>query len=112
MNYAVVMLEAAECDLFDIHQYIERVDSPESADRFLDKLELFLSGLDTLPERGHFPPELERIGIHLYREIHFKPYRVVYAIEGDVVVVHGVLDGRRDMQTLLQRRVLRGRLNG
>jgi toxin ParE1/3/4 len=107
MNYAVVLLETAEWDLFDIHQYIEQNDSPESADRLLDGLERFLSGLDTLPERGHYPPELERIGVHLYREIHFKPYRIIYAIEGDSVVVYGVLDGRRDMQTLLQRRVLR-----
>lgn len=111
MNHEVVLLEAAELDLFDIHQYIKRVDSPESADRLLDELERCLSGLDILPERGHFPPELERIGIHLYREIHFKPYRIIYAIEGDRVVVYGVLDGRRDMQTLLQRRVLRERLN-
>ncbi|MBK5276095.1 MAG: type II toxin-antitoxin system RelE/ParE family toxin [Desulfuromonadales bacterium] len=109
MNHVVVLLEAAEWDLFDIHQYIEQHDSPESADRLLDDLERCLAGLDTLPERGHYPPELERVGIHLYREIHFKPYRIIYAIEGDRVVVYGVLDGRRDMQTILQRRVLRSR---
>lgn len=109
MNHAVVLLESAEFDLFDIHQYIERTDSQESADRLLDQLEKCISGLNSLPERGNYPKELERIGIQLYREIHFKPYRIIYVIEVDRVVVYGVLDGRRDMQTLLQRRVLRSR---
>jgi len=107
MNYAVQLLEAAEWDLLDIHSYFEQSDSPESADRLLDGIELVISELETMPERGHFPPELERIGIRNYREIHFKPYRIIYAIEGDAVLVYGVLDGRRDMQTLLQHRMLR-----
>lgn len=107
MIYAVVLLEAAQWDLFDIHQYVEQNDSPESADRLLDGVERIIAALETMPERGHFPPELERIGIRLYREIHFKPYRIIYAIEGDAVLVYGVLDGRRDMQTLLQQRMLR-----
>lgn len=107
MNCAVVLLEAAEWDLLDIHQYIEQNDSPESADKLLSGLERIIAALETMPERGHFPPELERIGIRLYREIHFKPYRIIYAIDDATVSVYAVLDGRRDMQTLLHHRILR-----
>lgn len=107
MNYPVVLLDVAQGDLFDIYQYIEQNDSSESANRLLDGLETAITALETMPERGHYPAELERIGIRLYREIHFKPYRVIYAIEDARVVVYGVLDGRRDMQTLLQHRMLR-----
>lgn len=63
--------------------------------------------LKEMPERSRFQPELDRIGIREYREIHFKPYRILYAIRGDAVVVHCVLDGRRDMQSLLEERLLR-----
>lgn len=107
MKYNVLLLETAELDLLDIHQYLEKNDSPESADKLLDGLERFIATLDTMPERGHYPPELERIGIRHYREIHFKPYRIIYAVDGDTVIVYAVLDGRRDMQTLLQQRILR-----
>jgi toxin ParE1/3/4 len=107
MIHVVVLLEAAEWDLVDIHQCIEQNDSPVAADRLLDTLERVIATLDTLPERGHFPPELERISIRHYREIHCKPYRIIYAIEGETVVVFAVLDGRRDMQTLLRHRILR-----
>lgn len=107
MKYRVVMVEMAAADLYDIHRYIDDNDSPEQADKLLDGLEQVVVGLADMPERGHFPPELERIGIREYREIHYKRYRIVYAIIGDSVIVHTVLDGRRDIQTLLQQRVLR-----
>ena len=103
----VKLVAAAEEDLYEIHRYIETGDSPERADELLGRLEHAIGSLIEMPERGHFPPELDRIGIRDYREIHFKPWRIVYAIVDKSVVVHCVLDGRRDMQTLLQQRLLR-----
>lgn len=107
MKYRVMLLNAAELDLNEIHYYVESHDSPERADELLDGIERSILALAKMPERGHFPPELERIGVREYREIHFRPYRIVYAIVGNAVVVHSVLDGRRDMQTLLMQRLLR-----
>lgn len=107
MKYRVVMVETAELDVYDIHRYIEMNESPARADALLDDLEGIVASLADMPEQGHFPPELERIGIRDYREIHCQPYRIVYAIIGDRVVVHAILDGRRDIQTLLQQRILR-----
>jgi toxin ParE1/3/4 len=107
MKYCVKLVDAAELDLYEIQQYVEVNDSPERADELLNGSEKSILGLGRMPERGHYPPELERIGIREYREIHFKPYRIIYAVHGNDVVVHSVLDGRRDMQTLLQQRLLR-----
>lgn len=107
MKYIVKLVEAAELDLHEIHLYVEVNDSPERADDLLNGLEKTILGLARMPERGHYPPELERIGIREYREIHFKPYRIIYVVHGNDVIVHSVLDGRRDMQTLLQQRLLR-----
>ncbi len=107
MKRRVLLVDAAERDLYEIHLYVELNDSPARADALLDGLERAVATLAEMPERGHFPPELDRIGIREYREIHFKPYRILYAIPGDAVVVHCVLDGRRDMQSLLEERLLR-----
>jgi toxin ParE1/3/4 len=57
--------------------------------------------------RGHIPPELVSIGVSQFREIRFKPYRIFYSIEQAAVTIQCVLDGRRDMQTVLQERLLR-----
>jgi toxin ParE1/3/4 len=63
-------------------------------------------GLSESPERGSYPKELLTLGIREYRQIFFKPYRVIYRIMGDRAYVLLIADGRRDMETLLQRRLL------
>jgi toxin ParE1/3/4 len=106
-RYRVRLSSDAEDDLFDIYSYIAIHDSVERADHVLDELEALCSSLTESPFRGHVPPELDRIGMANYREVHFKPYRVIYEVSGRNVFVHCVLDGRRDMQSLLERRLLR-----
>ena len=46
------------------------------------------------------------LGIREYREIFFKPYRMIYRIADGTIYVLLFADGRRDMQALLQRRLL------
>jgi toxin ParE1/3/4 len=107
MTFTVTLSETAEFDIFDIHDYVALHDTWESADRLLDGIFQTVFSLAEMPQRCHCPPELDRIGNRDFREIHFKPYRIVYSIRENEVIVHCVLDGRRDMQTLLQQRLLR-----
>ena len=107
MKFKVHLVEDAEEDLFDIYRYVAQNDSIEKADKLLDNLEMTIRKLESLPQRGHFPPELERIGIKDYREVFYKPYRIIYQITKSEIFVHCVLDGRRDLQEQLQSRMLR-----
>jgi toxin ParE1/3/4 len=107
VKYEVLLADDAENDLLEIYRYVALNDSLEKSDKLLNKLEELVQTLDRLPTRGHIPPELARIGVTDFREVHFKPYRVIYRIEGQRVFVYCVLDGRRDLQSLLQQRLLR-----
>ena len=107
MRYAVLLAREAEDDLVDIHRHIAESDSVDEADRVLTRIERICGELRRFPHRGHVPPELERIGVLEFREAHFKPYRIVYEVVGARVYVHAILDGRRDLQDLLARRLLR-----
>ena len=107
MKFTITLSETAEFDIFDIHDYVEFHDTLESAERLLDGIVQAVFSLTQMPQRGHYPPELDRIGNRDFREIHFKPYRIIYSIRENEVIVLCVLDGRRDMQTLLQQRLLR-----
>lgn len=42
-----------------------------------------------------------------YREVYFKPYRIIYHVRDERVIVNLVADGRRDMAVLLHRRLIR-----
>jgi toxin ParE1/3/4 len=53
------------------------------------------------------PLELFEIGVVEFRELHDKPYRIIYSAESTTVFVRCVLDCRRDIQTILQERLLR-----
>ncbi|MBE9539689.1 MAG: type II toxin-antitoxin system RelE/ParE family toxin [Proteobacteria bacterium] len=106
-HYRVLLSEEAEQDLIDIYRYIALHDCVENADYVLDQLESICSRLTDMPERGHIPPELSRIGITSHREVNFKPYRVIYEVIRQNVFVHCILDGRRDIPSLLERRLVR-----
>ena len=107
MKYKIVVLSEAEDDILDIYRYILLNDSAHNANYVFEKIEEACHLLEELPERGHIPPELDWVGIATYREIHFKPYRIIYEIDGKIIFIHCVLDGRRDLQQLLERRLLR-----
>jgi toxin ParE1/3/4 len=75
----------------------------------LAALEAACRRLGTLPQLGAVPKGLGALGIAEFRQVHSGPYRIIYRIMGPQVVVYCVLDGRRDMQILLHRRLVRWR---
>ena len=107
MKFTVHLVADAEQDLTDIYQYVARNDTPTKAEKLLQNLESTILNLQTMPLRGHVPLELERAGVLEFRELLFKPYRIIYQVTKAEVYVHCVLDGRRNMQELLQERVLK-----
>lgn len=107
MKYQVHIIAEAEEDLFSIHRFVSLNDSPERADRLLANLEETCLSLGELPNRGHVPPELQRVAVEDYLEIHYKMYRIIYQVISKRVFIHCVLDGRRDLEELLLERLLR-----
>ena len=79
----------------------------ERADVVLSGIEGICRDLVEFPLRGHFPPELEGHHRGNIRELRFKPYRIVYRVKGAQVEVLAVLDGRRDVRSLLDERLSR-----
>jgi len=106
MPYSVLLTDDAAQDLADLYDYIALHDAPGKADHVLTQIEKAFTGLSKSPERGAYPKELLAVGIREYREIFFKPYRIIYRIMEDKIYVLLFADGRRDIQKLLQRRLL------
>ena len=105
-RFQVSLTEDAARDLEEIFDYIAEHDDPAKANHVLDRIEEAVESLATFPERGSHPKELLSLGIREYRQTFLKPYRVIYRIVGQRVYVYLIIDGRRDMQTLLARRLL------
>jgi len=105
-RYEVLLTRGAEQDLESIHDYIAEFDCVANANYVLDQLMEVVVGLARFPERGSYPKELVTLGIKEFRQTAFKPYRVIYRVLGNQVVIHLIVDGRRDMQSVLARRLL------
>lgn len=104
--FEVLLTAGAERDLASIHDYIAGADGLASADRVLDELMTVVETLSRFPERGNYPKELAALGIKEYRQTSFKPYRVIYRVMGRRVLIYLIVDGRRDMQSVLAQRLL------
>ncbi len=106
MTLDVVLSEPALGDLLAIHDYYLCEVSDRVASDIVDGLEVAVKSLAAFPDRGSLPKELLCLGIQQYRQIIEKPYRIIYEIMAHKVVIHVILDGRRDMQRLLVQRTL------
>ncbi|MBE9610956.1 type II toxin-antitoxin system RelE/ParE family toxin [Chitinilyticum piscinae] len=105
-KFEVLLTEGAEQDLEAIHDYISEFDCVANANYVLDELLDVVDSLSKFPERGSYPKELVGLGIKEYRQTFFKPYRVLYRVIGNQVIIYLIADGRRDMQSVLARRLL------
>jgi len=106
MSSKVFLTDSAVSDLEELDAYIIEYDSLQSADDVLIQIEEVINSLSELPERGTYPQELLSLGIRDYREVFFKPYRIIYRVIKNKVYIYLIVDGRRDMQALLKRRLL------
>jgi plasmid stabilization system protein ParE len=98
--------ESARGDLDVVIDYIA-LDSVENALAVLDRLEQRAESLRIAAERGRVVPELSAIDVLQYRELIERPWRIIYRIEPDQVVVLALLDGRRELGSLLLERLVR-----
>jgi toxin ParE1/3/4 len=105
-SYQVLWTHTAQQDLSEIINYIAQ-DSVADALANMGKLETKAALLITLPNRGRVVPELLHTGIVQYRELISAPWRIIYRVENQKVLIMAVLDSRRDLQTVLLSRLAR-----
>ena len=106
MSFQILLTDDASRDLENLYDHIDFHDAPGKADYVLGQIEEAFTSLSENPERGTYPKELLAAGLREYRKIYFKPYRIIYRVMAKHVYVMVIADGRRDMQVLLQRRLL------
>ena len=110
MTYRVVFTDAARQDLDEIADSISNLHSVRQALYVVREIRKRVETLKVFPDRGTHPPELVDLGAGGnmdYRQLHWKPYRIVYFVSGRVVNIMLIADGRRDMPALLMKRLVR-----
>lgn len=100
----VVWTELALRDLLQIFDHVE-AEAPMAARKLFDRIAEHARKLHTLPLRGRVVPELARYDVKSFHELIIPPFRLIYRIDPDRVVVYGVFDGRRNLEDVILARV-------
>jgi plasmid stabilization system protein ParE len=103
----IVILESAEHDLKELRGYIIKNFSFETWQNTYSKLKKSIRNLKTFPYAGLIPEEIEKLNLSQYRQILSGMNRIIYEVRQDIIYIHVIVDARRDMNTLLTRRLLR-----
>jgi toxin ParE1/3/4 len=104
-KYFIKWAAPAREDLNDIIEYIAQTNSVYAV-KVLDKMELAVKNLETFPKRKRIVPELEKHGYVVYREIIVDYWRIMYKIENDIVYIMLVIDGRRNVEDIILKKII------
>ena len=104
-RYNVLIPSSVIYDIQEIVDYISE-EYASIALAILDRLENKINSLKSYPDRGRVVPELLSQNIIEYHELIEAPWRIIYKIFDSNVFILTVIDGRRNVQDVLLRKLM------
>ncbi|PWF47777.1 type II toxin-antitoxin system RelE/ParE family toxin [Massilia glaciei] len=109
MKLRAQFTQNARADLLELKEFVLQQWSQQAWKAAFAEIRHAVATIESHPEAGAICPDLAAIGITAYRQILTSKNRIIYEADKDanLIFVHVVCDQRRDLQTLLMRRLLR-----
>ena len=108
-KFKLQVLDEAQEDTKDLRRYILKNFGTQTWKQTSAELAVTLGNIRQFPRSGYVPAELADFGGLSFREALSGQDRVIYEVRDDTIYIHIVTDTRRDLRTLLQKRLLRSR---
>ena len=105
-KYKIIFSRYSEEDLIEIIEYYNSVNVEFSMNLFY-AIEERVNKLKDYPELGRIVPELEEQDIVDYRELIEGNYRIIYEIQEQSIIIHAIVDSRRNLEELLIKKLMR-----
>ncbi|MCA8486707.1 type II toxin-antitoxin system RelE/ParE family toxin [Burkholderia multivorans] len=87
-------------------RYILRRFGAETWKQASSQLAVTSENIRQFPQRGYVPTELSDFDDLNFREALSGENRVIYEVRGDTIYIHVMTDTRRDLRTLLHKRLM------
>jgi len=104
-QYEVVLSQLAEIDINEIVSYYLQKNRDVALELY-KRIKNRILELNNLPNKGRIVPELDKNGIHEFRELIEGNYRIVYSIHEMRVHILAVVDSRRNLDDILINKVI------
>jgi plasmid stabilization system protein ParE len=105
----LLILDEAQEDTKDLRRYILKSFGAETWKQTSAQLAVTFAHIRQFPQSGYVPAELSDFGGLNFREALSGQNRVIYEVRDGTIYIHVITDTRRDLRTLLQKRLLRSR---
>ena len=105
-NVKVIWTKPALNDLDEIISYIA-YNSIDNAIKQYERIRETAKEITAFPKQGRIIPELKNENIIKFREIIVNPWRIMYRIDDDRILILAIIDGRRNIEDILMKRQLR-----
>jgi plasmid stabilization system protein ParE len=102
-----VILDSAEKDLKELKAYVIKNFSLEVWQNTFGEIKEAIRNLQRFLQAGFIPDEIAKLNLTQYRQVLSGMNRIIYEVRQDSIYVHVIADARRDMNSLLTRRLLR-----
>jgi plasmid stabilization system protein ParE len=106
MSFNVVILQSAETDLKELRSYLTKQFSAQTWQSIYANLKTAIRHLGALPYAGSIPEEIEKLNLSQYRQILSGMNRIIYEVRDQTVYIHIIADTRKNLPTLLMKRLL------
>jgi len=110
MKKKIIWSQDASDDLIEIIEYIKEKSGKDIAYEIYSRIISHVEKIDTFPESGRVIPELMTIGIRDLRELIQNPWRIFYRVTLDEIQIISVIDGRRNVEEILYKKVIDGKI--
>ena len=105
-KHKIIFSKFAENDLLEIIEYYNDINKSFAKNLF-SSIEEKVQNLKNFPEQGKIVSELEKQNIIDYRELIEGNYRIIYTVQEDTIIIHTIIDSRRNLEDLLIQRLMR-----
>ena len=105
-RFKVVVPPSVKKDLREIVEYYYEVNQSYSG-KIFSKIVERISELEGFPEKERVVPELRDHNISAYKELIEDPYRIIYKVLADEVLLVSIIDGRRNVEEILIKKLQR-----
>ena len=107
MSFQVVFLKSAEHDLKELKGHMVKNFGKDAWQASYTRIKDAVNTIGTFLLGGNVPEELERLNLTQYRQVVAGMNRIIYEVRQEIIYIHMVCDTRKDMKSLLTRRLLR-----
>ena len=110
MERKIVWSKDAGDELYEIIAYIKHNTGAMTAKKIYKKIMDEIEWASENATGRRIAPLLKNFGIHDIHQLNIKPWILYYRVENDEMHILSVIDGRRNLEEILYKKVMEGKI--